>query len=853
MLLVPTLSASAIVADPAPKTVVQPDGSEITVVMHGDEHGHYFALPDGAPLLRDGATGRFEAATLQQAYTTGMPASRVATSAVMGSRGRSDYLISTYPTLGRQKSLVILVEFSDLEFTSVSDPLSFYESMLNGVGFTHENGARGSARDFYLDSSNGLFDPEFVVYGPVTLSKGQTYYGSDDTSQDFRMGELIQEACTLLDDEIDFSEFDLDEDGYVDNIYFFYAGGGQADDPNGTDYIWPHSAEVEEAWGLHLEYDGKVIGHYATSNEVRYSSLGTLYPAGIGTFVHEFGHVLGLTDHYDVYYGYLTHDPGTWDTMAMGAYNNNMHTPPAFSAFERAELGWLDYDELTADHAGFIDLADLNTCNKAYRLKVEGGTDEFFVFENRQQSGWDLYLPGHGLLVWHIDQDSEAWTKNHVNIDASHQRVDIVEADGVASTATYSGDAFPGTSGVTEFDFTSWDNATVATLADATEYDGVVTFLLGNTAFKMPAPQAIEILEVDDETLTFTWTPVKHARYYLVTVVDEATGEAVGVLDDMQYFSADTVVVSSLEPEMTYEISLAAGVQNYISSTTTQKVVTTATPFSKRRVEGLSASAVTNTGFTVTWEALAEAEQYLLSLNSLSYSNDFSAGYDFTGKYNDMPLTWNTTSTRYYSVAGWYGAASPSLQLSTTGQYLSVAYDDTLIDGLSFWARAKSDNSSLILEGLEDGQWVELQTVEIPTTAKTFNLNFDNQTAVRLVASLETNFIVIDDVVASCHGLERCAVASQLTTTAPTYTFSDLTPGATYGVYVTAMSSEATSLTSEELSVILPTTDAITLVGADQELLDKAIYDLQGRRIYLELDQLRPGIYIINHQKVYIP
>ena len=245
---------------------------------------------------------------------------------------RSDYLISDFPTIGRQKSLVILIQFSDVKFSSIDNPHQFYDDMLNKEGFTWSNGANGSARDFYLQSSNSLFDPDFTVVGPVTLSNKATYYGSDDEGQDFRMGEAIKEACELVDDEVDFSEYDTNGDGYVDNIYFFYAGGGQADDPNGTELIWPHSAIVEEAWDMKLVYDDKVIGHYACSNELRYSAVGDLQPSGIGTFVHEFGHVLGLVDHYDTSYGYFTFGLGAYDTMASGSYNNNMHTPPLFSA-----------------------------------------------------------------------------------------------------------------------------------------------------------------------------------------------------------------------------------------------------------------------------------------------------------------------------------------------------------------------------------------------------------------------------------------------------------------------------------------------------------------------------------------
>lgn len=417
---------------------------------------------------------------------------------------RSDYLISDFPTIGRQKSLVILIQFSDVKFSSIDNPHQFYDDMLNKEGFTWSNGANGSARDFYLQSSNRLFDPDFTVVGPVTLSNKATYYGSDDEGQDFRMGEAIKEACELVDDEVDFSEYDTNGDGYVDNIYFFYAGGGQADDPNGTELIWPHSAIVEEAWDMKLVYDDKVIGHYACSNELRYSAVGNLQPSGIGTFVHEFGHVLGLVDHYDTSYGYFTFGLGAYDTMASGSYNNNMHTPPLFSAFERAELAWLDYDILDNNADSITMIPNLASSNKAFRVNVPGKDNEFFVLENRIQSGFDTYLPGQGMLVWHIDQDKDAWEKNIVNIDPQHQRVDIVEADGILSEATRSGDTFPGFAGITQYELTSWDGASLVSFDDVTLNGDTAQLLLAGTSFSMPAPATVDVTDIADSSFVFS-------------------------------------------------------------------------------------------------------------------------------------------------------------------------------------------------------------------------------------------------------------------------------------------------------------------------------------------------------------
>jgi len=344
------LTARPIPADPQPKTVTQPDGSTITVVMRGDERAHALFDTQGQQLKLNRESGFLEVDATAPSWEQWSQAQRTQRAQrVKQSVGPRRLLINDFPAYGKQRTLVILISFSDVDFMSVDDPHEYFSNLLNQEGFTNDYGANGSARDFYVASSMGQFLPDFDVVGPVKLSHTAAYYGSDTPSQDAKMGEAVVEACQLADEVVDFSQYDANGDGYVDNIFFFYAGYGQADQPDGDDYIWPHSAHLEKTWDMSLECDGKKIGQYACSNEVRYSATGAINPSGIGTFVHEFGHVIGLADHYDVGYSLLTFNVGTWDTMASGSYNNNMNTPPLFSAFERAELGWLDYIELTTD------------------------------------------------------------------------------------------------------------------------------------------------------------------------------------------------------------------------------------------------------------------------------------------------------------------------------------------------------------------------------------------------------------------------------------------------------------------------------------------------------------------------
>lgn len=871
-------TATAIPADPRPKLVKQPDGSTLTVIMRGDERRHLTMTADGVPLYYNTASKVFEYARLANGNITGsgitaadagkrdaqavgyiksMDVEAVKNAALRGGNqalkapaGPNRIRINDFPSLGKQKSLVILWEFSDTEFKSVSDPKQFYTDMLNKEGFTYSNGANGSARDFYLASSFGRFDPEFVVVGPVKLPEKATYYGSDTGGQDAKIYEAIIESCKALDDEIDFAEFDNDGDGVVDNIYFYYAGNGQADTPNGTEFIWPHSYYLERGYGQTLVLDGKKVDRYTCSNELRYESDGSLIPTGIGTFVHEFGHVLGLADHYDTTYNIFGTDPGPWDTMASGSYNDNMNTPPLFSAFERAELGWLEYIELDSKTDTISTLPMLAESNMAYRVKVEGNENEYFIMENRQQQGWDKTLPGHGMLVWHIDMDEDAWNGNYVNADPSHPRVDIVEADGTAADATMAGDPFPGANNVTEAELTAWNGTTAVKLADVNEQGDTIRLLLGGTTYKIDAPGEVTITETRDSSFTFTWSKVADARYYKVSVMQAGTDGEYTLLsgyDGLTLNMVDTLTIERLVPETAYRIEVIAGVSDYTSEATTAEAKTLPLIFEKKQPQGLTASDITSDGFTAAWEKMDEADDYNITLYHHTYSTEITAqGYDFTDKYDGLPLMWTTNSNIYYSVKGYYGASAPSLRLSGNGEYLAIAYAETLIDKVTFWCRASASGSKLKVEILNGDEWVETETVEIPNTGTTLSVDTEGAEAVRLTLERQNGYVVVDDVVADCRKMLRLPVdgyANVSTGGKLSLIFGNLTAGETYSFRVRGVSNGTLSYESQECAVSLPESTGITLQSVAGNYPD-AIYDLQGRRI-TSCKNLHSGIYII--------
>lgn len=379
-----------------------------------------------------------------------------------------------FPVIGEQKGLVILVEYDDVEFKY--GDFDYFNRMLNEEGFS-DHGSLGSVRDWFIDNSNGQFLPDFDVYGPVKLPNNRKYYGGNDIyGNDQRPYEMAIHACQLLDEEVDFSQYDRDGDGLIDNVFIFYAGKGEHDS-NIANAVWPHSWDV--TLGVPEEefiFDGVQLNHYACTCE--YPS-GYKRPDGIGTFIHEFSHVMGLPDLYvTTYTGGFT--PGSWSVMDQGPYNNDRLTPPNYSSYEKVALGWIDFEPFTE---GRMEIPYLAETNIAYALPTEKPT-EFYFFENRQQRGNDEFIPGHGMLVWHVDYKEGVWETNTVNNTANHQYVDLVEADNVKSERTRDADAFPGPKEVTSFGFetkpklASWKKEHLAyDIEDIEESeDGLISF-----------------------------------------------------------------------------------------------------------------------------------------------------------------------------------------------------------------------------------------------------------------------------------------------------------------------------------------------------------------------------------------
>ena len=461
-------------AVPARKTgvvVTQPDGSEMIVYQHGDEHFHWQTNDKGEWLKLD-ADGFYrvtDALSVEQIEAKRMASSKRAAQAA-------------YPLNVAPRGLVILVNFADVAFETEKAEM---DSMLIGENYTrnysytyrgktYRINSQGSARQYFKDASNGQYNPQFDIVGPVTVSKSYSYYGKNNSyGSDMYAEKMIEEACKLADSEcnVDFSQYDNDGDKYVDFVFVIYAGYGEADGgPSNT--IWPHSWDLYSAAGTRCEVDGKVVDLYACSNELDYYSK---KHTGIGTFCHEFSHVLGLPDLYIT--NTASHTTlNEWDIMDYGPYNNESNTPPTFSAYERFFMGWLQ-PRLIVDPEN-VKLKDLQESNEALLISSTDqhnliGNDPnpttFYMVENRQQEGWDKHLPGHGMMLTKIQYSYNRWYQNTVNNSSSKMGVDLVEANGNTSNSGKTTDLFP--AGATAYTKIA-DHA----IEEITEVDGVIKF-----------------------------------------------------------------------------------------------------------------------------------------------------------------------------------------------------------------------------------------------------------------------------------------------------------------------------------------------------------------------------------------
>lgn len=799
-----TISVMAVPASPDVFTVLQADGSELRVRMVGDEWSSCLLTEDdyavrktekGYCYVRITAAGEAENSGIlahnplvrnssEVAFVSTMPKGMVVSEQVQAKRriAQKAQLSSSFPLTGSPKSIVILVNFSDVRFVT-SNPQESFSRLLNEEGYS-DNGGSGSARDYFKACSNGVFSPQFDVYGPYDLDQTCAYYGGNSGgNSNVHAREMIIHACNkAYEAGVDLSQYDTDGNGVVDNVFVYYAGHNEAEG-GGENTVWPHRSIVVNS----PNYGGVSIYDYACTSELRLSRGREM--CGIGTFCHEFGHVLGLPDFYDTNDSYH-YTVGNWSIMCSGSYNGNGKTPPAYTAYERFMLGWLTPVQLT--EAGRYTLSPLNTDNTAYLIAASNhnlsgsspSPNEFFLLENRQHIGWDTpstTLAGTGMLIWHINYNASAWANNTPN-NGTKLRYYVEAAHGGVQSSSLPSDPFPGTRGVVQFSPQLQDGTILSPLLDIKEIGSDISFVYKNDG--------------QQKFLFFPAEPDVFSSYYDRTNRLSAPAVQRIVLQGMSLDPQEDVSLSSKdgfqlsEDSAQWSTSLSLSVRE--DSTLEQAVYVRYNPQMMQceevssgvtvrqgnNMELLSISGtskrptyisepqfkpftnVTPYSAVINWEPQADAEEYYLTIYELEdkKSTTVQSFEKFSSQVGIIEDGWSSNFVRVTSTARSDGSSAlwfrENEEQVTSSQYVQP------VTSLSFWYNALSSDDDAVgviyVDAYTAEEWKTVSEVEVYRTSKkqTFSATFsqeDNYIAFRLrYEALGGTGVAVDAFTAVC-------------------------------------------------------------------------------------------------------
>ncbi len=475
IMLMTAMTAGAVKMKPGTVKVRQSDGTMLTVRAYGDEDMSYFVATDGTLLYQQGTNfyiasvtknGTLKPTTIlahdpitrssKEAETARLQDrelfySNIATHAKANKVKREPMAENStlLPHIGKQKIPVILVEFSDVSFT-VSNPKETFNKYLNGkelfnktddpeMGYFTTSGSficnHGSVARYFNDMSYGKFQPEFDVYGPIKMEKPLKDYGAGYSSQE-NMAGLLTDACTAVDDDVDFTQYDSNNDGNIDLVYIIYAGFSQSIVGNSTDCIHPKSGTLS----LAKTFDGLNIKRYGVNNELNGTpddQANGVKINGIGLFCHEFSHCLGLPDLYPTTGSTaektINQNMDYWSLMDAGEYSRNGYSPTEYTAWERERLEWMNIETLT--EAADVELKTLANNGKAYRIVNDNDPTghEYYIVENVQKEGWNASQLGSGMMITHVDYDDYQFSLGgcKVNSTPGHPRMTLMAADGM--------------------------------------------------------------------------------------------------------------------------------------------------------------------------------------------------------------------------------------------------------------------------------------------------------------------------------------------------------------------------------------------------------------------------------------
>ena len=871
-------------ASPEPFEFVKPDGTKVMARIYGDEFHSYIESLDGELLQGSRDPEVLEEADMKRRIHRATQAA-----------GNSNY-----PTTGSPRALVLLVSYTDQTF---SNSLQDFRNLLNQSGYSY-NGAIGSCRDYFIACSDSIFQPQFDCYGPYTLAHNTEYYGANEGSRtDKRAYEMILEACQLAHNAgVNFKNYDTNNDGVLDNVFVYYAGHGEANGaPAST--IWAHQSDVSP-YGLRL--DGVLVSSYACSSEL-YGASGSTR-CGIGTFCHEFSHVLGQPDFYDTGYNYYT--VGNWDLMSAGNHNNRGNTPPLYSAYERMYVGWLTPKQLLLP--GQYVLTNELFKKEAYLIAASThnlsgknpNPSEFFLLDYRSADNiWDMYLPGNGMIVWHIDYLPSAWVSNTPNSGPTIMRMHMEEANGIGWKRRARGedgrasDVYPGTQHVTSFDPVLHDGTNIGQpIFNIEENGGVINFTYisdGGSLFKVDRKSIELTTTVDDNKKIVEWEPqsfnligmgldpekditlTTNSNLFSLYAGDEAPKR--GTSNWKRTLTLNAQNDSTLEQRLwvcfnpSKQSCDATKANISINSTnanlTVSLVGNAPRPTYVTIPTTYACDEVTPYSFTAHWKNVNDAEYYYLTLyESEEGTTEFKQGFEnFSDQSSIREQGWQSNTTLTTTSAKADG--SRALYIKNHGDQVTSETYPSPVTKISFWYNAFSASVDTIgvleIEAYNGKEWLlagqEVMKNKSKRVTATYDFEESDNYRVFRVTWIDNggSGIAFDAFVATAsqkitymHKGKDITLASFVFGDTASHTFGNLLPDHTY--YYQVQTTDADKGCEEHLTELSDPIAVRTISGkpADDKHLTLAIdsinYDPARHTVYLTNPQSGDYLYFYN-------
>ena len=518
----------------------QPDGSVVTILQRGDAVFHWNSSPDGYTIIKNSnkyfeyattnstkklvSSGiRYQSGSLKSAqvqnflgtakknvfYSKSQVDAAVSNSILLSTNSGTE-VSKSFPKTGNRKLLTILANFSNTTPTFTQTNFNTYATNI---------------ASYYTENSYGALTLVTTVTAWVNLSKPHDYYGPESN-----WGEFAYDAIRAADAAgLDLSQFDNDGDGIVDGVAVIHQGNGQEASSNTND-IWSHSWDLSSAGytASQRTFDGVRVNQYTTQPELLNSAMST-----IGVFCHEFGHNLGLPDFYDTDYATNGQYDGTgnWDIMASGSWNGNpAGSRPAYhNIWSKSFLGWLTPTTLTSANSYTLKNSEQN--KEGYKIKTTT-PNEYFLLENRQQVGLDNSIPGHGMVIYHVDENyiNSHMATNNINT-TSHQGLHPESANGTINASSC---PFPGSTSKTQFTDNTTPNShswigsnTNFPITNISEASNTISFSTLASTIQAPTIQAsnIVVTNITATSATISWANGNGAKRVVFVENPSATAQ----------------------------------------------------------------------------------------------------------------------------------------------------------------------------------------------------------------------------------------------------------------------------------------------------------------------------------------